>query len=254
VTDGASATLDVTGQGQISGGSLVASGGAQINPPGVMHQTTAGLIRAEGAGSRIVLNDPSSIGIPPPDALNLTEGISREASIYRGQLDNPDPRADLTEAVSREGSVCRGRLDSANPLDDVGEAISREASVRRAEPEPSPCRLANQAILFASPRARRRVRQTKNQPGARAMHEQCRFKRGCGAALTLILSLSVPPVLAELAIPGADGSDQWAVVFKYSSVDIPAGVNVTFKNHPRRLGRIPSASRLSAAVWSSSPV
>ena len=73
---------------------------------------------------------------------------------------------------------------------------------------------------------------------------------------------------ADLAIPGADGSDgafvptaniqvdlsqavtaawntsgsgkgvydagKWAVVFKYSSVNIPSGVTVTFKNHPSR--------------------
>jgi hypothetical protein len=57
VAEGASATLDVTGQGQISGGSLIASGGAQINPPGAMHRTTTGLIRAEGVGSGIHLND-----------------------------------------------------------------------------------------------------------------------------------------------------------------------------------------------------
>jgi len=78
---------------------------------------------------------------------------------------------------------------------------------------------------------------------------------------------------ADLVIPGADGSDgafaptesveidlslaptaswdtpggghgvydpdQWAVVFKYSSVDIPAGVTVTFRNHDSR----------AAVVW-----
>jgi hypothetical protein len=33
---------------------------------------------------------------------------------------------------------------------------------------------------------------------------------------------------------GIYDSDKWAVVFKYSSVRIPAGVTVTFKNHPTR--------------------
>ncbi|MBN1489888.1 MAG: hypothetical protein JXA69_08225 [Phycisphaerae bacterium] len=33
---------------------------------------------------------------------------------------------------------------------------------------------------------------------------------------------------------GVYDPDQWAVVFKYSSVSIPAGVTVTFKNHPSR--------------------
>ena len=33
---------------------------------------------------------------------------------------------------------------------------------------------------------------------------------------------------------GVYDSDKWAVVFKYSSVDIPANVTVTFSNHPSR--------------------
>jgi len=33
---------------------------------------------------------------------------------------------------------------------------------------------------------------------------------------------------------GVYDPDRWAVVFKYSSVDIPTGVTVTFKNHPSR--------------------
>ncbi|MBK8093158.1 MAG: hypothetical protein IPK32_14525 [Verrucomicrobiaceae bacterium] len=31
---------------------------------------------------------------------------------------------------------------------------------------------------------------------------------------------------------GVYDAEKWAVVFKYSSVNIPAGVKVTFKNHP----------------------
>lgn len=87
--------------------------------------------------------------------------------------------------------------------------------------------------------------------------------------LTLIALLPIQRAAwADLAIPGADGSDgafspaadatidlslartgawdspgngdgrgvydpsKWAVVFKYSSVNVPAGVTVTFKNHP----------------------
>ena len=87
----------------------------------------------------------------------------------------------------------------------------------------------------------------------------------------LLLLVSLTPAFAQLTIPsdGSDGAfnpvanveidlslatnnpaiiwsssnaanagkgiydrDKWAVVFKYSSVNIPAGVTVTFKNHP----------------------
>ena len=34
--------------------------------------------------------------------------------------------------------------------------------------------------------------------------------------------------------PGVYDDSVWAVVFKYSSVDVPAGVTVTFKNHDSR--------------------
>ena len=85
--------------------------------------------------------------------------------------------------------------------------------------------------------------------------------------LPLLLALALS-AHAQLTIPGADGSDgvfaptentvvdlslattaawntpgnsngvydatQWAVVFKYTSVNIPSGVTVTFKNHPSR--------------------
>ena len=84
--------------------------------------------------------------------------------------------------------------------------------------------------------------------------------------ITWLMLFTALPAAASILIPGADGSDgvfnpsasvevdlglaitaswdtpgtgngvydgeKWAVVFKYSSVNIPAGVTVTFKNHP----------------------
>jgi len=83
---------------------------------------------------------------------------------------------------------------------------------------------------------------------------------------SLFVMLVALPTAASIVVPGADGSDgafapggsieidlglattaawdtpgtgdgvydpdQWAVVFKYSSVHVPAGATVTFKNHP----------------------
>ncbi len=91
------------------------------------------------------------------------------------------------------------------------------------------------------------------------------------ALLALGLALGAPTLFAQLTIPGADGSDgalnipvttnidlsravtgvwdannaanagkgiydvsKWAVVFKYSSVNISPGATVTFSNHPSR--------------------
>ena len=110
--DGAAASLTVDGAARFLGGTLLARGGALIDLPGTAQQTSAGLLRAEGAGSRIAVNELGSIGIPPPGPLDLTEAISREASVYRGRIDSPEP------------------------LDIVREAISREASVRRTAQEP----------------------------------------------------------------------------------------------------------------------
>lgn len=100
------------------------------------------------------------------------------------------------------------------------------------------------------------------------MQHRQRFEPWRLLALAALLSLPSATTLADLAIPGADGSggafaptesievdlslsptaawdspgsgngvydpDKWAVVFKYSAVDIPEGVTVTFKNHPSR--------------------
>jgi hypothetical protein len=38
----------------------------------------------------------------------------------------------------------------------------------------------------------------------------------------------------DLAAEGEYDADKWAVIFRYSSVDIPAGVTVKFSNHPSR--------------------
>lgn len=56
-----------------------------------------------------------------------------------------------------------------------------------------------------------------------------------GNSIVVDLSLAVP---ATWDTPGnGDGvydADKWVIVFKYSAINIPAGVTVTFKNHPSR--------------------
>lgn len=59
------------------------------------------------------------------------------------------------------------------------------------------------------------------------------------AAGNLEINLDGAAARAWDAVPAAEGSgvydaNQWAVVFKYSSVDIAAGATVTFKNHASR--------------------
>ena len=94
------------------------------------------------------------------------------------------------------------------------------------------------------------------------------MRRDITALLAVLLSSTAAH--AEITVPGADGSDgvfnptanvtidlsqattlqwdqaspvagkgvydpnKWAVIFKYSSVNVPTGVTVTFKNHPSR--------------------
>ncbi len=97
--------------------------------------------------------------------------------------------------------------------------------------------------------------------------------RRISSAIVAVLGLAgmaAGPVVGQIVVPGADGSDgvfaptgdvqidlslaptgawdgpnaspgngvydpnKWAVVFRYSSVNIPPGVTVTFKNHPSR--------------------
>ncbi len=102
------------------------------------------------------------------------------------------------------------------------------------------------------------------------MYKQHKTIRACALAgfLAGLLSLATTPAMAQLSIPAADGSDgslaptenitidlgaavtgnwdqpatgsgiydpeKWAVVYKYGSVNIPAGVNVYFTLHPSR--------------------
>ena len=107
VAEGPRADLTLSGDVRIGGGSLIARDGARIALPGTTHQAGSGLIRAQGAGSRIQMDGLTNIGVPPADIPDLTEAISREASVYRGRLDDADPLVDLTDAVSREASVRR---------------------------------------------------------------------------------------------------------------------------------------------------
>lgn len=100
------ASLTVTGQTDVTGG-VFAVDGAQVSLPGVTQRAGGGLFRAEGPGSRIVLDGLDSVGVPPAGVPHLTDAVSRQATVYRGALDSPDPRADLRDAVSRQASVNR---------------------------------------------------------------------------------------------------------------------------------------------------
>ena len=62
---------------------------------------------------------------------------------------------------------------------------------------------------------------------------------GSDGAFAPVANVEIDLGLATTALWNAPGSgngvydaEKWAVVFKYSSVNIPAGVKVTFKNHP----------------------
>ena len=63
------------------------------------------------------------------------------------------------------------------------------------------------------------------------------FNPASNVEIDLSLATSNPAIIWSDSNAGNTGKgiydrDKWAVVFKYSSVNIPAGVTVTFKNHP----------------------
>lgn len=59
------------------------------------------------------------------------------------------------------------------------------------------------------------------------------FNPTADVEVDLSLASSAPwDTASPVAGQGVYDSGQWAVVFKYSTIDIPAGVTVTFKNHP----------------------
>ena len=76
--------------------------------------------------------------------------------------------------------------------------------------------------------------------GALTAHAQLSIPSdGSDGAFAPVANVEIDLGLATTALWNAPGSgngvydaDKWAVVFKYSSVNIPAGVKVTFKNHP----------------------
>jgi hypothetical protein len=129
IVTGPPASLGVTGQADISGGSLFARNGAQVSLPGMTQHAGAGLIRAEGPGSRILLDALGSVGLPSPEILDLTEAVSRALSAYQGPLDSADISMDLTEAVSRTLSAYHGPVDSPDIATDLTDAVSRALSV-----------------------------------------------------------------------------------------------------------------------------
>ncbi len=76
--------------------------------------------------------------------------------------------------------------------------------------------------------------------GVLAAHAQLSIPSdGSDGAFNPTTNIEINLGLATTALWNSPGSgngvydpDKWAVVFKYSSVNIPAGVTVTFKNHP----------------------
>ena len=76
--------------------------------------------------------------------------------------------------------------------------------------------------------------------GALTAHAQLTIPSdGSDGAFAPVANVEIDLGLATTALWTAPGSgngvydpEKWAVVFKYSSVNIPAGVTVTFKNHP----------------------
>ena len=56
--------------------------------------------------------------------------------------------------------------------------------------------------------------------------DPCDVEIGLGLAATAMWDTPAP-----VAGQGVYDADEWAVVFKYTTIDIPAGVTVTFKNH-----------------------
>ena len=76
--------------------------------------------------------------------------------------------------------------------------------------------------------------------GAVTAHAQLTIPSdGSDGAFAPVANVEIDLGLATTALWTAPGSgngvydpEKWAVVFKYSSVNIPAGVTVTFKNHP----------------------
>lgn len=76
--------------------------------------------------------------------------------------------------------------------------------------------------------------------GALTAHAQLSIPSdGSDGAFAPVANVEIDLGLATTALWTAPGSgngvydtEKWAVVFKYSSVNIPAGVTVTFKNHP----------------------
>ncbi len=76
--------------------------------------------------------------------------------------------------------------------------------------------------------------------GALTAHAQLSIPSdGSDGAFNPTTNVEIDLGLATTALWNSPGSgngvydaDKWAVVFKYSSVNIPAGVTVTFKNHP----------------------
>ena len=76
--------------------------------------------------------------------------------------------------------------------------------------------------------------------GALTAHAQLSIPSdGSDGAFNPTTNVEIDLGLATTALWNSPGSgngvydtEKWAVVFKYSSVNIPAGVTVTFKNHP----------------------
>jgi hypothetical protein len=121
---GAQAVLTVTQSAEIGGANLLATGGGRIVLPGATRYAGAGLLRAEGAGSRLELSGVSGIGIPRAEILDIPGAVSRELSGYLAPGGGGTGWA-ISGAVSRELSAYLGGGGGAVEVEIQG-AISRE--------------------------------------------------------------------------------------------------------------------------------
>ena len=130
---GAQATLSVTGAANIDGGNVFALAGAQISLPGATRYQGPGILRAQGAGSRLDLSAMTDIGIGSPGTTDIKQAISRAVSVYHKPIQAPEGGSNkgITSAVSRAVSVYHKPylVPEDNITYGINEAISRAVSV-----------------------------------------------------------------------------------------------------------------------------
>ena len=123
-------TFIVTRSAEILGGEMIALDGARITLPQATTYAGFGLLRAQGSGSRLVLDQIGSIGIPQPEPFLATDAISRSVGVLNGLVDDSIGTV-YREAVSRSVGVYNDLLANAptDPLDALDSAVSRSVGV-----------------------------------------------------------------------------------------------------------------------------